>query len=95
MKGDIEIKDNHLKEKGEQIKNLSEKLNKIEDDQVVNKSLTSFLNTSQDNEDKYFKDEVNRILKAPDGEKNIISFVYVLYNKVKNYQVELEQGKLF
>jgi hypothetical protein len=84
-----------LRDKNNTINELNEKILKFEDDLVVNKNLSTFLTDSSDNEDKYFKDEVNRILRAPDGEKNIISFVYVLYNKVKTYQDEIEQCKRF
>jgi hypothetical protein len=45
-----------------------------------------------DENDNIYKDTVSKYLKEPDGEKSLTMFIYVLHNKMKRYEEELEQS---
>ena len=79
-----------LEEKNRIIQEYEEKTKRANNEITANEILKNI--DGEDENDNIYKETVSKYLKEPDGEKSLTMFIYVLHNKMKRYEEELEQS---
>jgi len=83
-----------LEEKNKSISELQSSKEELENKLETNKDIVELLSIMED-KDKDFdiKETVSSFLNKSDGLNGLSTFVFVLHQKIKNYQEEIEECK--
>lgn len=83
-----------LEKKEIQIKELEAAKNELEEKFGLNKEVIDLMSKLDEVEKEFnLKETINDFLKKNDGFKSLTTFIFVLHQKIKNYQEEIENCK--
>jgi hypothetical protein len=84
-----------LEEKDKLIEGWKDKYEDLNDKININRSLVELIHEMDDTEKELnIKEKIENILKQPDSIKNLTAFVFVLHQKVKTLQEEIDNSNL-